>query len=305
MDASPHAWFEGRGPLEPVLVTLIDDATGRRMQRFYEYEGTLPAMDLLGRWLRKYGRMVALYADRAGHLQVNRAPTAEEARCGRQAETQVRRALRELEIGFIAAHSPQAKGRVERSHGVDQDRLIKELRLRGISTIEEANRFLESEYTPRCNRKFAVRPASGVDAHRRLVGYDLAAILSVQESRAVANDYTVQYLGQKWQIARQSTGGGLRGSRVIVEKRFNGTVRLRFRGRYLKAQRIAVKRPAAPPEAAKSPRRGRATSGSGLRPTPCAARPQPYKPPPDHPWRKFSLKRTFLLCRKEDVSTLR
>ena len=111
MDGSPHDWFEGRGSETVVLLTLIDDATGRRMQRFYEYEGTEPALDLLGRWLRKYGRMGALYADKAGHLVVNRPPNAEEARSGREAETQVGRALRELQIDFIAAHSPQAKGR--------------------------------------------------------------------------------------------------------------------------------------------------------------------------------------------------
>jgi len=148
LDASLHAWFEGRGAAEPVLITLIDDATGRRMRRFYEYDGTAPTMDLLGRWLRQYGRMLAIYADKAGHLPVTRPPTADEARAGREPETQVGRALRELGIDYIPANSPQAKGRVERSHGVDQDRLTKELRLRGISTIAEANRFLEQQYTP-------------------------------------------------------------------------------------------------------------------------------------------------------------
>jgi hypothetical protein len=166
LDASLHAWFEGRGEAEPVLITLIDDATGRRMQRLYEADGTAPTMDLLGRWLRKYGRMLAVYGDRAGHYVVNRPPSDEEALAGRQAETQVGRALRELQIDYIAANSPQAKGRVERSHGVDQDRLIKELRLQGISTIEQANRFLETEYTPMCNRRFAVPAASSVDADR-------------------------------------------------------------------------------------------------------------------------------------------
>jgi len=159
LDASPHAWFEGRAEVEPVLLTLIDDATGKRMQRFYEAEGTAPTMDLLSRWLRKYGRMGAVYGDKAGYLVVNRPPQAEETLAGRQAETQVGRALRELGIDFIPAHSPQAKGRVERSHGLDQDRLIKELRLRGISTIEEGNRFLETEYTPMCNRRIAPVPA--------------------------------------------------------------------------------------------------------------------------------------------------
>lgn len=309
VDASPHDWFEGRAEREPVLLTLIDDATGKRMQRFYEAEGTAPTMDLLGRWLRKYGRMGAVYGDKAGYLVVNRPADAEEARAGRQAETQVGRALRELEINYIPAHSPQAKGRVERSHGVDQDRLIKELRLRGIATIEEANRFLETEYTPMCNRKFAVPAASSVDAHRQLTGFDLKAILSHQEQRVVANDYTVQYQGRKWQILKQSHGGGLRRSKVTVQHRLDGSIKFHWRGRYLKARRIATQtRHAATPatSSATSPAGRRAAAASGLRPAAPAARPprQAWKPSPDHPWRK-PWKRTVLLCGKPDISTLR
>ena len=308
LDASPHGWFEGRAAAEPILLTLIDDATGRRMQRFYEAEGTAPTMDLVGRWLRKYGRMRAVYGDRAGYLVVNRPPCGEEARAGREAETQVGRALRELGIDFIAANSPQAKGRVERSHGVDQDRLVKELRLQGIATIEEANRFLETEYTPMCNRKFAVPAASSVDAHRRLTGFDLKAILSHQERRVVGNDYTVQYQGCRWQIQKQGRLGGLRGSRVVVEHRLDGAITFRWRGRYLKARRIAVKAAATaepafaePAATATSPAGRRAAAASGLRPAASAARQSPWKPPADHPWRK----RTVLLCGKEDISTLR
>ena len=272
------------------------------MQRFYEADGTAPTMDLLGRWLRKHGRMLAIYGDRAGHYVVNRPPGDEEALAGRQAETQVGRALRELEIEYIAANSsfdlealdrPQAKGRVEHSHGVDQDRLIKELRLRGISTIAEANHFLEAEYTPMCNRRFAVPAASTVDAHRRLKGYDLKAILSHQEQRVVTNDYTVQYQGRKYQILRQSQGGVLRRSKVTVEHRLDGSIKFRRRGRYLKSRRITVKTSAAKPSARPtSPAGRRAAAASGLRPAASAARSQPWKPPADHPWRK----RTFLLC---------
>jgi transposase len=304
MDGSPHAWFEGRSPVEPVLLTLIDDATGRRMQRFYEYEGTEPALDLLERWLRQYGRMVDIYADKAGHLKVNRALTGAEARAGREAETQVTRALRELGIGYIPANSPQAKGRVERSHEMDQDRLVKELRLRGISTMEAANRYLEEEYTPQVNRRFAVAPASKVDAHRSLKGYDLKAILSVQEERVVANDYTIQYQRQKWQIERQSLGGGLRKSRILVEQRLDGTVKLRFKGRYLKAHRIPARQTPSPTSSGVSGRRPAADSGRSKGPAPAATRRPAYKPPADHPWRKYP-KGTVLLCRKGDSSTLR
>ena len=117
----------------------------------------------------------------------------------------------------------------------------------------------------------------------------------------VANDYTIQYQRQKWQIERQSLGGGLRHSRVLVEKRLDGTVKLRFKGRYLKAHRIVVK----PVSTSAASGRGRAATGSGLRPAPSAARPQSYKPPADHPWRKYKQKGTVLLCGKGDISTLR
>jgi hypothetical protein len=189
---------------------------------------------------------------------------------------------------------------VERSHGVDQDRLIKELRLADRSTIEAANRFLETEYTPQCNRRFAVPATSSVDAHRRLTGLDLKAILSRQETRVVANDYTVQYEGQKWQIERQSTGGGLRRAKVTVQHRLDGSIKFHWRGRYLKTHRIATPPRTSVPRAT-SPAARRAAAASGLRPAASAARPQPWKPPADHPWRK----RTVLLCRKEDISTLR
>ena len=148
-------------------------------------------------------------------------------------------------------------------------------------------------------------PASPVDAHRRLTGYDLKAILSHQEERVVANDYTVQYAGQKWQIAWQSIGGGLRRSRVIVERRLDGTLKLRWQGRYLKAQRI-VRTAATPPAAPTTAAGRRAATAFGLRPAASAARPphQEWKPSPDHPWRK-PWKRTVLPCRKPDISTLR
>ncbi len=113
LDASPHAWFEGRAKAEPVLLTLIDDATGKRRHRFYEAEGTAPTMDLVARWLRRYGRMLAIYGDKAGYLVVNRPPQAEEALAGREAETQVGRALRELGIDYIPGRS--AGSRTNRS----------------------------------------------------------------------------------------------------------------------------------------------------------------------------------------------
>jgi hypothetical protein len=297
MDTSEHAWFEGRGQAEPVLVSMIDDATGRQVKRFFPSDTTEANLEVLGLWLRRHGRPLALYADRDSIFQVNRPPSAEEALQGRQAVTQFGRALRDLGIAYIPAGSPQAKGRVERSFQTDQDRLVKELRLRGISTLEGANAYLEAEYVPMLNRRFAVPPASSVDAHRPIVGYDLAAILSVQTVRTVGGDYTVRHGGRRYQVERRSITGGLRGGKVIVEERLDGSRRLRFRDRYLRFHEV---RPVAPRPAACERRRGAGTSA----PPPVAPAPAPRRPAADHPWRK-PFNRTFLSCGKPDISTLR
>jgi len=296
MDTSEHAWFEGRGEAEPVLVKMIDDATSRTVLRFFPADTTEANLEVLGRWVRRHGRPLAIYADRDSIFQVNRPPAAEEALQGRQAETQFGRALRELGSDYIPAASPEAKGRVERSFQTDQDRLVKELRLRGISDIPSANAYLEAEYEPMLNARFTVPPASSVDAHRPAKGYDLAAILSIQTVRSVANDYTVRHGGHRYQIERRSIAGGLRGSKVIVEERRDGSLRLRFRGRYLRFHEVP------PVKATPTPRPGVGASG----PPPGPPAPTPYRPTEDHPWRRpFQKKRTFLLCGKEDISTLR
>lgn len=308
MDTSEHAWFEGRGVSEPVLVSMIDDATNRQAKRFFARDTTKANLEALGRWLRRHGGPLALYADQDSIFRVNRAPTRQETLAGREAETQFGRALRELGIVYIPAGSPQAKGRVERSFQTDQDRLVKELRLRGISTIEAANAYLEAEYVPMLNRRFAVPAASTVDAHRPIRGYDLGAILSVQTVRTVASDYTVRHGGRRYQIERRSITGGLRGGKVIVEERLDGSLRLRFRNRYLHWHEVT----AAVPNAASTRRRGRrGAASSELRRDSAAAAPrrpaaEPWRPPADHPWRQpFKKKRTFLLCGKPDISTLR
>src|ERR1044071_6523268 len=185
MDASIHDWLEGRGE-ELVLITLIDDATSRVMARLYPAGTVETHMDLLGRWLRKYGRPLALYTDRHSILepQEKGQPLADLA-----AKTQFGRALEELDIELIRAHSPQAKGRVERSFGTAQDRWVKELRLAKAKTCEAANAVLE-KLVPDHNRRFAKPPRQPNDAHRRLgPGHRLEAILSVQVERVVRNDY--------------------------------------------------------------------------------------------------------------------
>ncbi len=172
-----------------------------------------------------------------GRQDADQPPSRQEALAGRTSETQFGRALRELGIDNIPASSPQAKGRVERSFGTEQDRLVKELRLRGTSDVEAANAYLEAEYIPWRNGRFSVRPARSVDAHRSLQGYVLKAILSVQATRTVTNDYTVRYRGQALQIEHRSIRAGLRKAKVIVEQRLDGSVKLRWRGRYLRYHR--------------------------------------------------------------------
>src|SRR3954454_14144323 len=182
IDASSHDWLEGRGD-EVVLVSMIDDATSRVLARFYP-AGTLEAhLDLLRRWLEKYGRPKALYSDRHSIFEPQ-----DKGKALPDAETQFGRALRELGIELIRAHSPQAKGRVERSFGTAQDRWVKELRLAGVTNGAQANAVLE-RLLPAHNRRFTREAGQAGDAHRPLgPGHDLAAILSIQEQRVVAND---------------------------------------------------------------------------------------------------------------------
>lgn len=305
MDTSEHAWFEGRGEAEPVLITMIDDATNTVLSRFYPGDTTRANLDLTGRYVRRYGRPLNVYADRKSLFKALRLPTAAEALAGREAESQVARAWRELGMPYIPAGSPQAKGRIERSFQTEQDRLVKELRLAGIQTIDAANTFLDQTYLPERNRRFAVRPASSVDAHRPLSGYDLAAILSVQTLRTVSSDHTVRHEGHRYQIDRRSIRGGLRGAQVLVEERANGTIKLRWKGGYLQHHPIVEVTPEAPAERSSAkPRRGRRGAAAPERAggSPAAS---PRRPAVNHPWRQPYKKRTLPLCGKEDISTLR
>ena len=225
-DGSHHDWLEGRGP-QMVLLVMIDDATSKTVARFYPAEDTAGYMDLLGRYLRKRGRMVAIYAD---HDSVFFARDAQ----GNPTLTQFGRALKDLGIELIPAGSPQAKGRVERFNGTAQDRLVKELRLAGACTMEQANEVLERIFLPWFERSCAVRPASANNAHRPLYpSMNLRAILCPQETRTVGNDYTIRLDNRIYQILPPALPG-LRGGIVTVEKRTDGSLRLRFQGQYLK-----------------------------------------------------------------------
>jgi len=240
-DTSDHDWLEGRGPVR-YLVRMIDDATSWSWGRFVERDATSYNMAVLWEYLEKNGRMVDVYTDRDSMFAVPPRPgQSEQERIQADRLTQIGRALRELGIGWIAARSPQAKGRIERSFLTAQDRLVKQLRLAKIATLESANLFLETEYWPEWNARFA-RPVSEFpDQHRPLTeSLDLSAILSHVESRVIGNDYTFSFAGQRYQIARQDVQAGMRHQRLRVELRLNGDLKARYQGRYLQIGECAA-----------------------------------------------------------------
>jgi transposase len=322
MDTSIHNWLEGRGEAM-VLIAMIDDATGRVEAGFYGGETLENHFDLLGRWLRKHGRPVALYTDRDSIF----AATS-KGRPDNSGQTEFGRALEELSIERITAYSPQAKGRIERFFGTAQDRWVKELRLAEATTMAQANALLRSKLLPHFNRRFTVAAARRANAHRDLgAEHCLPAILCVQHHRTVDNDYTVRFRNRCFQL-HPPAWPGLRRGRVVLEERRDGKLRIRFGARYLRFHEIAL-RPAASRRAAlggsapQTPRsltlsrltpvqqnKGRAVSParpSGVQPTarrsgrtpaePCppngiakAKQIAVYRPPKKHPWRTLLLR---------------
>ena len=236
-DTSEHDWLEGRGE-KLYLISMIDDATSQLTARFVRSDSTEENMRVLRNYLEQHGRPVAFYTDKASLFV-----TTEKRLRDRPAEridpvhlppTQIGRALRELGITWIAAHSPQAKGRIERSFGTAQDRLVKGLRIASAATMDEANRYLEREFLPWWNQHLVVLPANPVDAHRPLdQEHALDASLSVVDTRQVANDYTIRFDRKIYQIARDHVRAGLRGANVRVESRLDGSIAVRFREHYL------------------------------------------------------------------------
>ena len=232
-DSSEHDWLEGRGA-KLWLVAMIDDATSRAGARFEAHDTTEANFRLLQSYLEGWGRPVEFYTDKNSLFTVNHPARQAEDEAWPEALTQIGRALKELGIGWIAAHSPQAKGRIERFFGTAQDRLVKGLRKAGVRTLVEANTYLEHEYLPLWNRRFVVAAENSTDAHRRLgAGHDLAAILSHVEERVVANDYTLRYDKKIYQIAAADIRPGLRNATVRVEERRDQTLWVRFRDRYV------------------------------------------------------------------------
>jgi len=243
-DTSEHAWLEGRGE-KLYLIAMIDDATSRLFARFVRHDSTAENMKLLWSYLEKFGRPVALYTDKASIFRTAERRKRDEPGLEKDPvempPTQIGRALRELGITWIAAHSPQAKGRVERNFGTAQDRLVKGLRVAGVKTLEQANEYLTNDYLAWWEREMTVEAANPDDAHRPLdKSHNLAASLSHVETRQVRNDYTFPWNGKSYQIERQAVVSGLRGARVRVEQRLDGSLAARYGERYLPLQHCVL-----------------------------------------------------------------
>ena len=263
MDGSHHDWFEGRAG-KCVLMVVIDDATSRTYARFYAAETTEAAFDVLGRWVRKHGWPRSVYVDRHGIYRDEDHP---------EKPTQFGRALKEQGVELIRAHSPQAKGRVERRNAVFQDRLVKEMRLRKICDLAQGNALLEGLFLDDLNRRYAVSPHKDTDLHRALAaGVLLEELLCVQEERVVGQDWCVRWQNRWLQITAEHVSLCLPGRRVLVKQLAGGRLVAEHQGRRLVVKELAA-RPV-PPKTKKPVVNNRH-----------------YKPSAEHPWNQAAARR--------------
>ena len=266
MDVSEHDWLEGRGPY-CVFMGYIDDATGKPFGRFCEYEGTIPAMDSFKRYIKKRGIPLSVYLDKHTTYKSNGKPTIEDELNNIAPLSQFERALKELGVEVIHANSPQAKGRVERLFKTFQDRLIKELRLEGAKTIDEANKVLE-RFLPSYAKRFCVEALYSDDLHRPIPkGIDLDRILCVRTERTLRNDFTVAHNSKLYQIENN-----IRADKVMVEERIDSSMLIRHKGAILKFKEITARPKNEEPKK---------TYEFKLK--------KVYVPPKDHPWRQFKI----------------
>jgi transposase-like protein len=264
IDGSHHDWFEGRGP-KCVLMGYVDDATGEVFARFYEYEGTIPAMDSFKRYIELYGIPMSIYLDKHTTYKSTAKLTLEDELKGRERQlSQFERSMDELGVEVIHANSPQAKGRIERLFGTFQDRVLKEMRLSGIKSIDEANSFLET-YLPSFNKKFRVLPTKATDLHRPYSGTrSLDQILCIRNGRVLRNDNTIGHNGKLYQIEDD-----VRAEKVMVEERTDGSMYITYKDKPLRYKEITTRsvREVEPSE-------------------PKIRIERKIKPSKDHPWRK-------------------
>jgi len=269
MDGSEHDWFEGRRPKASLMV-MIDDATNWTYARFFESETTVAAMTTFWEYIKLRGLPQALYVDHDSIYETTRDATTDEELREIGALTQFGRAMHELGVKLKLAHSPQAKGRVERRHAVFQDRLVKALRLRKIGDLAGANRFLDEHFLPDLQRRFVVAAESKTNLHRRVPrSLRLDRVLAYQEKRVVQNDWTFRWRGRWFQIDRRERSASLARRQVLVVEQLDGRIELLYRNRPLSWQEL----PERPDRKA-----GRAAG-------PHSFNRLGHKPASDHPWK--------------------
>lgn len=277
IDGSPHDWFEGRAPACSLIV-FIDDATSALLAlRFAPAETTRAYMDTLADYLATHGRPVALYSDKHSIFRHNHPNHEGEL-------TQFARALKTLDIALIHANTPQAKGRVERANSTLQDRLIKEMRLAGIDSIDAANAWLPT-FIERHNQRFERAPQSPVDSHRAVL-HDreaLRLILSHHHTRTLSKNLTFQFCNREYQIQHAGKGYRLRSARVTVCETATGEVVVLHNGHSLNYRLLAQGEPPAPLDDEKSVHQSVEQAKAAQRQRPA------YKPPADHPWRRIPI----------------
>lgn len=272
LDGSFHHWFEERGP-ELCLMNMVDDGTGTTLSELHEQETTWAAADVLRAWVEEHGVPLALYADWKNVYQ--REPTEAEWLAGEAPLTQFGRMCQELGTAIIPANSPQAKGRVERNHGTQQDRLIKKMRLKGICTVAAANQYLRKEYLPDHNRRFRREPAQPEDYHRKTPGKrELDAIFRLQEERRISNDWVVRYQGRFLQIERESRYAPA-GGKVTVSEGRDGSLQVLYRNREVSCREIPTPLPRPQPQPVASRPAGE-------------VRKKLHRPASGHPWKVWN-----------------
>jgi len=272
LDGSDHDWLEGRGP-RLVFMGYIDDASNTVFGRFYGYEGTFPAMDSLKRYLAIYGIPFSFYVDRHSTYKTSRQPNLDEDLKGEFAKTQFARMLNELNVKPIFAKSPQAKGRIERSFETLQDRLVKELRLAGVSSLEKANAFL-AEYLPKYNARFEIKPFRKTNLHRAVPkNLNLEEIFCLKEYRTIGNGFTCQWRNRLFLIKNPSIT--MKKQRVCIMEHFNGQITLKLKNNYLSFVEVTKKDILAIDRDNKAAQK--------------LIKKQRiyYSPPKDHPWRQW------------------
>ena len=268
VDGSHHDWLEGRGPWL-VFMGYVDDATGNTFGRFYDYEGTMPAMDSLMRYIQKYGIPQSIYLDRhTTYKSPRKEQTIEEMLKNQRPLSQFERAAKELGIIVIHANSAPAKGRVERGFGTHQDRLVKEMRLAGIKSKDEANEFLKW-YLPKHNKKFSISPEKKTNLHRKSPGKkELNKILCLRIERSLRKDAVIAHNNKFYQVKDIPKR---RIKKVMVENRLDGSMHVRNNGSYFKYIEIDPSLIRKAETTRKIRNRARKV----------------YIPPKDHPWRRY------------------